>query len=231
VRQDAIRPDPASLVPLFEPAVAAEPDAVRTRVALGGALIRSSQTDRGLALLEEVVKAHPDSEDAWDGLLTGLDVGERPDEFDAALARLPEALRAAPRFARHLGLSAQHRSDWAAAAATLRTAIDYDPGDFESLVRLARAVRFAGSTEEAESLDARVAAYRAARDALLPLYEEANAVPDLGIRPQPELGERLALSRESMLRTAEAEGWRVVARGAAPAAAPTPETSARLEAP
>src|SRR5262249_54127165 len=64
VRQDAEPPEPGSLAARFAPVVRADPadrHAVRT---LGLALVRNSQAEEGLAVLDRAVRRWPDSPDA-----------------------------------------------------------------------------------------------------------------------------------------------------------------------
>ena len=75
------------------------------------------------------------------------------------------------------------------------------------LYRLSRALKAAGRPEEAEAFDLRVRAAKEARDQILPLYEEANAVKNLGVAPHPDLYRRLADLRERMGRHDEALAW------------------------
>jgi tetratricopeptide (TPR) repeat protein len=215
VRQDAIKPESTSLVQVFEPVLRAEPDGLHTAVALGLSLVRSGEAERGLELLRAVVGRHRDDAAAWEGLLAGLDLAPRADEVAATLAELPAEMAAQPRFARFRGLAAQQRGDWPAAAAAYREAVAADPTDFESLVRLARALKLAGQTEEAEATEAAVARQRETVNGLLALYDEAGAVPTLGEAPHPALCERLAAAREAMGRPDEAAAWRRLAPGAA----------------
>lgn len=213
VRQDAVPVSGESLVPQFEAAVAAEPDAVRSAIGLAQALIRTSDPDRGLAILRGLTERRPEDIETWAALMLGLDQAARPEEIPKALASVPEELRGAPRLARGRALAAQTEGRWADAARELEAVVAADPTDFESQTRLERALRFSGRAEEADAWAARVTRHREARQGLLALYDEANAAAGLGVRPHEELCERLAAAREAMGRVEEAERWRVVGRG------------------
>lgn len=213
VRQDAIRPEPASLVLQFEPVVAAEPGGVRTTIALGQALIRSSQAERGLAILESLHTALPENAEVWEGWLAGLELASQLDRLAEEVDRLPVELARRPEFARAVGLAAQHRGDWAAAARAYERAVAHDPSEFGTLVRLERALRFAREEAAAEACAARIARHREALGQVLGLYDEADAVRTLGVEPQMALCERLAALREAMGLHDEAAAWRRVGPG------------------
>jgi tetratricopeptide (TPR) repeat protein len=219
VRQDAIRPDSASLVRQFEPVVAAEPGGITNAIALGHTLIRSGETERGLAVLESLRDAHPGREDVWEGWLSGLETASVDDRLVEEASRVPDVLAASPRLARFRALAAQHRGDWPEAVRECERGVERDPTDFGTLVRLARALRFAGDAARADACDDRVQAYRKAQAGLLAFYDEADQVKSLGVAPHVELCERLALAREAMGRPDEAILWRVVGNGAESAVA------------
>jgi hypothetical protein len=129
------------------------------------------------------------------------------------LAILPDTLEQEAGFALFRGIAAQEREDWAAAAREFERAVEHDPTDFGALVRLARALRFAGEVDRADQYDARVATFRGALSGLLTLYEEADQTRTLGVAPHPDLCERLARSREAMGRPDEASLWRRIGPG------------------
>jgi tetratricopeptide (TPR) repeat protein len=211
VRQDAIPPDQISLVERLEPVVAESPDGVQALTALGLALVRSGEIDLGLASLRRSVERWPDSETAWDRLMTGLDFAGKTQGLSPLLAGLPRSMADSPRFARHFALAAQEEGRWGESVAQYRRAMEHDPGDFETGVRFARALRFAGEKDAAMAWDRKIVDYRAAKAGLLDLYEEADAVKTLGVRPHPELCRELAESREKMWRGEEARLWRSMA--------------------
>lgn len=221
VRQDAIRPDPQSLVDQLGPALQAAPGQIRAGVALGVAQIRSSQIEPGLAVLRDLTEQHPDDPIVWDGYLTGLDLANQHDEIGTTLDGLPPSMVNSPRFARHVGLAAQGANRWTQAVTAYKLALDDDPGDFETAVRLARALRFAEQPDEAVVWDRRIAEYRQASGSLLALYDEANAIPTLGEGPHDALYDRLAMARDRMWHSQEANAWRAMISGSPPAPATT----------
>jgi tetratricopeptide (TPR) repeat protein len=207
VRQDAKPIGPDSLIRTLEPIVRARPADRHTAIALGLALVRNSRADEGLAILRGLVDRHPEDEDARLGLLLGLDEARRPADLVEVLAGLPRALADDSRFQRYRAAVAQERGDWGAAATGYLRAWQADPSDFQVLYRLSRALRAAGRSEEAGRFDAAVRGAQRAREDVLALYEEANAVKDLGTAPHPELYRRLADLRERTGRPDEALAW------------------------
>ena len=211
VREDAQPTAPASIVALFEKVVARSPEDIRANIALGSALIRAGQTDRGVDILRQRVKAHPDRPEAWDAWLTGLDDAGQVETLATVLQRLPEAIAASPGMAKHKGRAAQERGDWKAAADDYRKALEVEPTDHRVEYRLARALRNAGAIEEAEPLEAKHNAFTEARQEVRALYELANADKTLGTRPRPDLYLRLAENRAKMGLAEEAEAWKRLA--------------------
>jgi tetratricopeptide (TPR) repeat protein len=207
VRQDAQPPAPGSLVQLFEPMVRLDPGGLAPALALGLALVRSGELDRGLEMLRRAVEGRPEDPVAWAAWLTGLDDAGQIDDLDRALLRLPPALAAEARFARFRGRVAQERQDWKTAAREYRRALGDAPNDPKLGYRLARALRQLGATAEAEPLERRYQAYQAALGEVRGLYVEANAIKTLGVEPHPELYRRLADLRERMGRRDEASAW------------------------
>jgi tetratricopeptide (TPR) repeat protein len=213
VRQDAQPPDAASIVDQLEPVYRAEPEALSAAVALGLAHIRNSHADQGLELLKSLHLRHRNDPRAWDGLMAGHDLAGQPEAVSALLAVLPENLAEDERFARHRGRVAQWKNDWPLAVKEFRKAIVFEPYDPSLLFRLSRGLRLTGQTEEADELAAQHEAYVAAMKDVLPLYNEANAVPTLGVEPHPDLCHRLADLRRRMMRPAEAAAWEETAEG------------------
>jgi tetratricopeptide (TPR) repeat protein len=207
VRQDAQPPAPGSLVQWFEPVVGRNPEELGPSLALGLALVRNGDLDRGLDRLHRAVEEHPASPSAWEAWLAGLDDAGEIDELGQALGRLPAKLAAEPRFARFRGRFAQERQDWAGAAREFRRALQADPFDPKLRYRLSRALRQIGATAEAEPLDRSYQTYQAALSEVRPLYEEANAIKTLGVEPHPQLYRRLADLRERMSLRDEARAW------------------------
>lgn len=213
VRQDAQTPDPASLVQLFEPVVAGHPNDLRAALALGRALVLDGKIDRGIALLQKTVDAHPSDAEAWEGLLNGLDDGGQFDDLVKAVDRLPPALASDRRFAKHRGRVLQERRDWKGAIAAYREGLREDPHDQKLLYRLARALRNSGELAEAEQIDEQHRQYVAAEKETLALYNEANANKSLGSpgESNTDLYERIADVRERMGLLEEANAWRSLA--------------------
>jgi tetratricopeptide (TPR) repeat protein len=207
VRQDAQPPAPGSLVQWFEPWVERNPGGLAPALAMGLALVRTGELDRGLELLGRAVESHPESSVAWEAWLTGLDDAGQIDELAQAVVRLPSGLAAKARFARYRGRVAQERQDWKTAAQEYRRSLCDDPHDQKLGYRLARALRQIGAKAEAELLDGRYQAYQAAASEVRPLYVEANAIKTLGIEPHPALYRRLADVRERMGLFDEARAW------------------------
>jgi tetratricopeptide (TPR) repeat protein len=123
------------------------------------------------------------------------------------MSRLPSAMACDPRFDRYRGAIAQQRQDWPVAAEQYERAWRRDPSDFRVLYRLSRVFRLAGRLSEADFTDQKVRAAQDAKDQILPLYEEANAVKTLGTAPHPDIYHRLANLRERMGRDDEAIAW------------------------
>jgi tetratricopeptide (TPR) repeat protein len=207
VRQDAQSPAPGSLVQLLEPAVGRNPDELGPALALGLALVRNGDLDRGLDLLRRSVDAHPQSPIAWESWLMGLDDAGEIDQLGPSLDRLPPTLAADPRFARFRGRLAQERQDWTTAVRELRRALCAEPLDQKLCYRLSRALRQIGATAESEPLDRSYQSYQAALNEVRPLYEEANAIKTLGVEPHPDLYRRLGDLRERMSLRDEATAW------------------------
>lgn len=207
IRQDAQPIGADSIIKTFEQQVRDHPEDFHTAIAVGLALIRNSRPDEGLPILRAGVESHGGDADAWDALLRGLDEARRPDELSGTLAKVPAGLAADPRFDRHRGAIAQERRDWPAAADAYLRAWRSDPSDFQVLYRLSRALQAAGRADEARGFDQKVRAAQEARDQVLPLYEEADAVKTLGTAPHVELCHRLADLRERMGRLDEALAW------------------------
>jgi len=207
LRQDAQPIGPDSLIKTLEPLVRAHPEDLRTASALGLALVRNSRLDEGLAILRGQVERSADNPDAWEGLLLGLDEAGKFDELSVEVARMPHGMTNDRRFERYRGTVAQQNQDWPRAAELYRRAWLSDPSDLRVLYRLNRALRAAGQHAEADSLERNVRAAQEAKDQMLPLYEEANAVKTLGIAAHPDLYHRLGDLRERMGRHDEAIAW------------------------
>jgi tetratricopeptide (TPR) repeat protein len=207
LRQDAQPIGPDSLIRTLEPLVRDHPEDLQTAIALGLALIRNSRFEEGLSILRDRVKRTGSNPDAWNALLFGLEEAGKLSELTEELAHLPSEIASKPRFERYRGSIAQHRQDWPLAAEIYLRAWQADPSDFRILYRLSRALRAADRLREAETFDLRVRGAQEAKDQILPLYEEANAVKTLGVAPHRDLYHRLADLRERMGRFDEALAW------------------------
>jgi tetratricopeptide (TPR) repeat protein len=207
LRQDAKSLVFETLVPVLTPVVQNHPDDVYSAIALARALIRSSQADQGLEILNRLVERLPDNAAARDALLAGLDESFRYDELEQELGRLPPSLAAVVRLDKYRGAVAQSKQNWPEAAALYRRALADEPHNGEVLYRLCQNLRTARKLEDADVLEARRKVIESARKNALPLYEEANKVPGMGVQPHTDLYQRLADVREQMGRPDEAIAW------------------------
>jgi Flp pilus assembly protein TadD len=207
VRQDAQPLSPDSLIRTLEPIVNGHPEDLHSANALGLAFVRNGRTSEGLTALKANLQRAPDEPDCWTSLLTALDEAGEPAELAATLEKLPPRFNKDPRFEQFRATVAQRRQDWTEAVDRYLRAWRYDPADFQVLYCLSRVLRAAGRLEEVRAFDLRVRDARAARDQILELYKEANAVKTLGTRPHQDLYHRLADLRERMGRDDEALEW------------------------
>ncbi len=206
-RLDIDRVAPGSLVQVFEPAWRQDPGNLPLGVAVGLALVHDSQAEKGIEVLRTVLQRHPDSASAWDGWLTGLDDGYQPELLASEFSRLPQALRADPRFAKHEGTVAQGAGDWPSAVAAYRRAYAFEPYNGVVLYRFRMALRLVGKTAEFHRIDELLTMYQNAFKQMRAVHGEALAVKTLGVAPHPELYHRLATLREQMGRFDEARAW------------------------
>jgi tetratricopeptide (TPR) repeat protein len=207
VRHDAQPLGPDSLMLTLEPLVRKCPRDLRMAIGLGLALVRNSRIDEGLSSLRGLVERFADNPDARDALFLGLDEAGKFDDLASEMGRLPPAVASEPRYDRYRGIIAQYQQNWPVAVEEYWRAWRRDPSDFRTLYRLSRVIRLAGRLAEADSLDRQVRSAQDAKDQILPLYEEANAIKTLGIAPHPDLYHRLADLRERMGRDDEALAW------------------------
>src|SRR4051794_23765269 len=153
VRQESQPPDPASLIPIFEPVVRLHPEDIHSAVALGLARIRNSQGDEGLELLRGLATSHPEDRACWAGLLEGLELANRGEELARSLERIPPHLSSHPSFHRFRARVAQDRGDWKDAASLYLRAFESNPLDDPVLYRLGRAFSVIGDAKEAGRFD------------------------------------------------------------------------------
>jgi tetratricopeptide (TPR) repeat protein len=207
VKTDARPPAPGSLVKLFEPVVRQHPGEYHSALALGLALTRASQVDEGIDQLRRVVQADPGRDEAWDYLLTALDESGQVDLLEEELERAPAALTEAPRLLKHKARIAQGRGRWKEAVDLYRRAQAAEPYNRVVEYRLSRALRHVGQTAEADRIEQRLRSRDIAIQEIRPLYDQATEIPGLGIRPQPQLYQRIAEARERMQLPDEARAW------------------------
>jgi tetratricopeptide (TPR) repeat protein len=230
-RIDIETPDPLSQVLLFEPIVKEHPEHLPLCITVGMALVRVNRSEEGLLLLGEALKRHPESPEAWDAWLNGLYDASDVEKLATEFARLPGALAADPRFAKHEGMIAQNARDWRRAVAAYRRAFEFEPFNEGVCYRYRFILRQSGDTAEYDRLDRFYKNYKLAErqmrrpylgtDATAEeplaeskeasdrrgLYYEAIEVKTLGLKPHPELYQRLADLREKMGRFDEARAW------------------------
>jgi tetratricopeptide (TPR) repeat protein len=206
-RLDIEKVAPGSVVQVFEPVSRQNPEYLPLALSVGLALVRDSRSAEGIEVLRDALRRRPDSAEAWDGWLTGLDEGHEPDRLGREFARLPESLAADPRFARHEGSVAQGAHDWPRAVKAYRRAYIFEPFNGGVLYRLQTALRAAGETAELHRVEPMFAAYQDASRRMRPVYDEARAIKTLGLGPRRELYHSLAGLREQMGRFDEARAW------------------------
>jgi tetratricopeptide (TPR) repeat protein len=207
LRPDARPPAPDSIAILLEPVVRQHPEDLHSALALGLARTRASQLDEGIAQLRRVVQIHPDRVEAWDGLLTGLDESGQVDLLEDELGCLSAALAESPRLLKHRARVAQGSSRWKEAADLYRRAHAAEPSNRAVEYRLSQALRHVGETIEADRIQQRLNRRDVAIQEIRPLFDQATATPDLGLRPHPELYQRIADVRERMQLPEEARAW------------------------
>ena len=213
LRRDVRSPAPASIEKILEPVVRYNPRDLYSGVAMGLALTRANKVEPGIDQLRRVVQTHPDRVEAWDGLLTGLDESGQVDVMEQELERLPAALSEAPRFLKHKARIAQDGNRWSEAVDLFRRARSDEPYNRVVEYRLSRALRHVGETDEAGRIEQRVRRREIALQELRPLFDQAAVTPDLGMRPHPELYQRIALARERMQLPEEANAWHQLVLG------------------
>jgi tetratricopeptide (TPR) repeat protein len=206
-RLDVDPPEPWSVVNRFEPAVRAQTADLPTTIACGLALVTVSRFDDGLAMLRRAVEQHPDSPQAWDALLSGLEIASRREEMPETFARVPGPLTADARFARHRGWLALEAGRWREAVEAYRIAWGYHPDNAVGY-RLRRALALSGATEESGRYDRLVLDYRDAFKRVRVLIDEADAMMKDGKLPHWDLYAPMADLRERMCRSEEAAAWR-----------------------
>jgi tetratricopeptide (TPR) repeat protein len=206
-RMDIDQVAPGSQVILFGPLARQHPDNLPMAQTLGLALVRDSRGAEGLQVLEDALRRHPDSPEAWDAWLTGLSGAFQPDRLAEEFARLPKSMADDPRFAEHEGMVAQDSRDWHRAVKAFRRATAYEPYLGNLWYRLRAALQQAGDTDELGRVNRWYTSFEDAARRLRGVYDEAIAVKDIGVSPHPDLYHRLADLRERMGRPDEARAW------------------------
>jgi tetratricopeptide (TPR) repeat protein len=207
LRQDTHPPAPASLVNWFRPIVANNPDEVHARLALGVALARAGSVEEGKEVLRPVLENSPESPEGWEAWLTVLDESGEVEQLAAAVDHLPGTLADSPQFARYRARIFQERGDWKSAERVYRLALQAAPADHRLQYRLIRVLRNNGRIEEAERIERAYATYLSAKEEALPVYDEASAIKNHGLKPHRELYQRIADLRERLSLPDEALAW------------------------
>ncbi len=206
-RMDIDLVSPGSQFQLFEPVVRRAPDNLPLALTVGLALVRDSRGQQGVEFLESVLRRHPDSPEAWDAWLTGLNGAFQADRLAQEFARLPAAMVADPRFAKHEGTVAQNAGDWPRAVRAYRRAVAHEPYNGILYYRLRGALHMIGDTAEHERVNRFYTSFEEAFKQMRSVYQGALADPTLGVAPHPELYQRLADLRERLGRPDEARAW------------------------
>jgi tetratricopeptide (TPR) repeat protein len=209
-RIDIDKVAPGSLVQVFEPLHRQHPEERELAIVVGLALVHDSRGAQGLEVLQDLLRRDPDSPEAWDAWLTGLDDAGEHERLATELARVPQTLMADPRFAVHEGRVAQNAHDWKKAARAYERAYKVKPYDGVLLYRLHQVLRLGGERAEAERVERALTAYQSAFKQLRGVYEEALKLRTLGTAPHPEICHRLAALREQMGRWDEARAWHLL---------------------
>jgi tetratricopeptide (TPR) repeat protein len=216
IRHDAHAISVDSVVNQLEPVVRDNPADLHSTLALGRALVKSGRTDEGLDLLRRAVTSHKDDPHAWEVYLNALGDAGQIDALMRALEQLPASLTGSAQFDAARGWVAAQRRDWAEAARAYRSAWEARPSDVTLGYRLDHALRAGGQHAELEQLAPRLRAITAAREKLRGLYDQIDALPDLGRVPRLDLYEEVAAALEPLGRNDEARAWRRLAHGEPP---------------
>jgi tetratricopeptide (TPR) repeat protein len=230
-------PEPWSVVNRFEGEVRRGTADLPTTLAYGLALAYVSRGQEAAGILKQALDRNPDDPRAWDGLMTAQEISHQEPELAESFARLPEAMTADPRFARHRGWVEQQAGRWAEAARAYRCAWEYDPDPIVGY-RLRRALRFAGQIDEADRYDRIVLDCREAYKQLRAALKTAEPLGAEADDRSPEFCERMAALRGRMRRHDEARAWRRLALrdgaanpGSDPRSAGPSSPVSRIEAP
>ena len=230
-RLDIEAPECHSQIELFERLQKQHPENLPLALTVGLALVRFNRSEDGLALLENTLRCHPGSRETWDTWLSALSLTAEVDRLAEEFARLPPALASDVRFAKHEGMIAQIDRDWPRAVSAYRRAFEFEPFNQGVIYRYRFSLRQAGEMVEHDRID-RI--YNDFKDAFLQMrgsyfesndrsedpnivrkdfkgtrgaYYETLAIKTLGLKPFPELYQRLADLRAKMGRPDEARAW------------------------
>ena len=204
------------MVQVFEPVWRQHPAYLPLALAVGLALVHNSQSAQGIEVLRDALQRHPDSVEAWDGWLTGLDEGFQPDLLRQEFARLPGAwppTRGSPSmkgtWRRRPVIGPEPSTPTAAPMPSSRSTAWCSTG---SGWRCEPRARQPSSTVPTQLLTDYQNAFKQMRS----VYAEAYAIKTLGLEPHPELYHRLAGLREQMGRFDEARAWHRLVLGDIP---------------
>lgn len=207
-RIDIDKVAPGSIVQNMEPLYREHPDNLALGIPVGLAMVHDSHAEAGLSVLKDVLARHPDSAEAWDAWLTGLDDAGDEERLSAELGRLPRALANDPRIAKHQGRVAQNEHDFDAAVKAYRRAYEAAPFDGVLLYKFNLVLgRLGKKDSEARRIERALTAFQAAFKELRGAHREAMTDKTLGTVPNPRTYQRLAELREKMGRRDEALAW------------------------
>jgi tetratricopeptide (TPR) repeat protein len=175
-------------------------------LALGLALTRANQIEKGVDRLRQVIQAHPECVEAWDALLTALDETGQVDALEDEFERMPAAVSRAPRLIKHRARIAQG-TDWKQAVELFRQAQAAEPYNRVVEYRLSRALRHVGESAKADRIEQRLRSRDVAIQEIRPLYDAATDIPVPRTRLPADLCQRIADARERMQLPDEARAW------------------------
>jgi len=231
IRENVERLAAAGLIPLFEPAVANDPDDWRSGLALGQALVREGRIADGIKLLRDVLARRSEDLDTWDAFLTGMGEGGDIDALATEWARVPKAMASHPRLAQHAGRIALERRDYPAAVTAYQAALAISPMDTRIMHRLGRALHYAGKNAEAQRIDMQERGISATLKELKELYRQATATKTLGVLPEEGLYQRFATLLERLGKNDEALAWHQLVLRSSPNDTMSRTAVARLKTP
>lgn len=185
--------DPAEARADLEKFVRADPDDLRSRLALAEVERRLGRFDE----MERTLASIPDSDPR--ALAIRAQAAFDRGENEAGMALLARGPEDDPVLALLRGRRALARRDGAEAVRHLKRANAADPGNQETLFVLAQALRLAGATEEAERVGREAAAHQALRSLLVDFSNSTS--------PRAESFRKIASACEAVGRADEAIAW------------------------